>query len=650
MWADNEADLDLLGFGFLVDGLVVALTEPRLLPVTVGVLGDWGSGKSSLMRLAAAELCATASPDGGGEPYVVVEFSPWQHEDFDDVKIALMSTVLDAVARRVPAEYDERVGRLRAFLKGLRHLGRRAARLLGATSGALAAVAMSDADPETVALVSKVTQAAMVEAEGALADTPRDDPPPAGRESAAPVEDVREFRSEFRALLEAATDVDAVVVFIDDLDRCMPATIVDTFEAIRLFLNEPKTAYVLAVNQNVVEAAIDSRYPELVKSDGAGLGRDYLEKIIQLNIAIPPLSAPEAESYANLLFANLHLEEADLATVLARAEQLRASSALSVVFNAGIAADVLDTVPPALTEDLLWSAQIMPILGSSLRGNPRQLKRFLNNLLLKHRSARRRGVELELPVLAKLLVLDQQHHTDFQRVFDWQVGLDGPSPQLASAERIARGPARDLEPNEPTPAKPASKKAAETSPEDEAVREWALKPHIADWLRIDPELAGLDLGKYFTYSRDRLSFGVSVSRLAPHLQELLVQVLGDVDQERRSHYPSVHALESGERAQLIEALLERVQRAPASTAVTAVIELAGLNADVLDSVCEGLRRIPVSAVPVSAGMHAVRRLPTDHPAVAQLLTYWREQGGKSMETVITKALAAGTKAGSRGNL
>jgi hypothetical protein len=58
MWPDNETDVDLLGFDILADGLVVALTEPRLLPLTVGVLGDWGSGKSSLMGLACAELTA----------------------------------------------------------------------------------------------------------------------------------------------------------------------------------------------------------------------------------------------------------------------------------------------------------------------------------------------------------------------------------------------------------------------------------------------------------------------------------------------------------------------------------------------------------------------------------------------------------------
>jgi hypothetical protein len=87
MWADNETDSALLGFDYLVDGLVVALTEPRLLPVTIGVWGDWGSGKSSLMLIAAAELAAErhAEQDGGeadgddGEnvsPYLTVGFSP----------------------------------------------------------------------------------------------------------------------------------------------------------------------------------------------------------------------------------------------------------------------------------------------------------------------------------------------------------------------------------------------------------------------------------------------------------------------------------------------------------------------------------------------------------------------------------------------
>ncbi len=77
MWADNETDLDLLGFDVLVDELVVALTKPCLLPLTVGVLGGWGSGKSSLLKIVRSELEAVDD-----QPYVCVDFSPWQYEDY----------------------------------------------------------------------------------------------------------------------------------------------------------------------------------------------------------------------------------------------------------------------------------------------------------------------------------------------------------------------------------------------------------------------------------------------------------------------------------------------------------------------------------------------------------------------------------------
>jgi predicted KAP-like P-loop ATPase len=41
--------------------------------VTVGVFGDWGSGKSSLMRIARDELAAN-------DRIATIEFSAWQCE------------------------------------------------------------------------------------------------------------------------------------------------------------------------------------------------------------------------------------------------------------------------------------------------------------------------------------------------------------------------------------------------------------------------------------------------------------------------------------------------------------------------------------------------------------------------------------------
>lgn len=665
MWADNEADLDLLGFDFLVDALVVALTEPRLLPLTVGVLGDWGSGKSSLMQLAAGQLAAIER-DAEGEvdegaptsPYLTVHFSPWQYEDHQDVKVALMTAVLDALETRLPDATVE-IGRLRTFVRGLKRWMRRTGRVGATLAPTVVPMAVQglapDLDPQALAILTSVTGAAAAETAPLLSDPPA--APKNSDENKPPLEDIKQFRKEFKDLVNRLPDGDAVVVFIDDLDRCLPETVVDTFEAIRLFLNTPKTAYVLALNQNVVESAIDSRYPEITKADGAGLGRDYLEKMLQLKVVIPPLSAPEAETYVNLLFAELRLSDEDFERVLAEANANRAASGLSVAFNLGIAAKVFgDKAPPKeLTDDLAWAADITPVLGTSLRGNPRQLKRFLNNLLLKHRSAARRKVDLKLPILAKLMVLEDQFNTDFQKLFDWEMAADGRSPELGQAEDHARAKAEMTEGPDsiadvdgtPKP-KPAGKKSvvAETSPPEPVLAEainWAEKPHIVTWLMVEPALKDLDLRPYFTYSRDKLSFGISGSRLAPHLQQLLSNIQSDIEATRRSHYPSIVQLEPGERAQLVEALLERVQRQPGSVALTAATELAEQNQDIVDAVAAGLRRLPLASVPTTAGSAVVRRLPQDHPSVIALLDHWEAGDNGPLKTLVMQARQASAK-------
>lgn len=87
------------------------------------------------MRIAAQELNALL-PEGEDDehaendrqdaehlsPYLTVDFSPWQYEDHDDVKIALMTAVLDTIAVRVP-EAAEQVSKLRAIVAGMRRWG-----------------------------------------------------------------------------------------------------------------------------------------------------------------------------------------------------------------------------------------------------------------------------------------------------------------------------------------------------------------------------------------------------------------------------------------------------------------------------------------------------------------------------------------------
>ena len=101
-------------------------------------------------------------------------------------------------------------------------------------------------------------QATTVPVASAAADALRHAPPVSVEQE---VENIAHFRRRFEGLMASLTQVKAMVVFVDDLDRCLPPTVVDTFEAIRLFLNVPKTAYVVAANERTVRTSIDNLYP-----------------------------------------------------------------------------------------------------------------------------------------------------------------------------------------------------------------------------------------------------------------------------------------------------------------------------------------------------------------------------------------------------
>lgn len=322
VWADNETDLDLLGFDELVDELLVALTTPALLPLTVGVLGDWGSGKSSLLKIARRELEAETDENGICR-YLCVDFSPWLYEDYEDVKTALMMQVLRACRERATTQdAQDTVERL------ARVLGRRSrafGRVALTAAPAVVPVALGMADPGMADATASAVQGAAQAVVPLATDALKDEADPHAKTDE--IRDLSAFREEFKKLVASLDGVDAVVVFVGDLDRCLPETVVDTFEAIRLFLHSPQTAYVVAASRDIVESAIDSRYPELVREDGRGIGHDYLEKMLQFQVSVPPLSPGQTESYINLLITQLHLSVDDFDAVR---ESLRATAGRSV--------------------------------------------------------------------------------------------------------------------------------------------------------------------------------------------------------------------------------------------------------------------------------------------------------------------------------
>jgi predicted KAP-like P-loop ATPase len=81
MWTDNETTTDLLGFKVHADLIRNVVTDQNLLPVVLGVFGDWGGGKSSIMQMIQKDL--------EHEEYnevVCLYFNGWVFEGYEDAK------------------------------------------------------------------------------------------------------------------------------------------------------------------------------------------------------------------------------------------------------------------------------------------------------------------------------------------------------------------------------------------------------------------------------------------------------------------------------------------------------------------------------------------------------------------------------------
>ena len=72
VWSDNETDQDLLGFQIHADLIRSVVTDEHVLPMVLGVFGDWGGGKSSIMRMLQKDLSTAAY-----ENTVCLYFSGW---------------------------------------------------------------------------------------------------------------------------------------------------------------------------------------------------------------------------------------------------------------------------------------------------------------------------------------------------------------------------------------------------------------------------------------------------------------------------------------------------------------------------------------------------------------------------------------------
>ena len=172
-----------------------------------------------------------------------------------------------------------------------------------------------------------------------------------------------------------------LVVFVDDLDRCLPITAISTLEAMRLFLFMDRTAFVIAADEKMIRQAVRAHFKDTVLDDD--LVTNYFDKLIQIPIRVPPLGTQEVRAYLFLLFienSNCPQNIKDEARK-AICKQL-GETWLGKTVDREFVVSLIQECPAQLKSQFELADRIAPLMTSAqqIRGNPRLIKRFLNTL------------------------------------------------------------------------------------------------------------------------------------------------------------------------------------------------------------------------------------------------------------------------------
>ena len=362
---------------------------------------------------------------------------------------------------------------------------------------------------------------------------------------------IRSFRSEFQAILEKS-GFSTVVITIDDLDRCLPSTIIETLEAIRLFLYVPKTAFILGADERLVKYAVRSRFPEF-PGDRTDVGRDYLEKLVQYAVRIPPMTRGDTENYIALLLIQGKIDEANYDKCIEWALD-SGSIQEGRTFNATNAAGLFGQLSDDLREDLALAQHIGPVLGVGLNGNPRQCKRFLNTLMMRIKMADSRKIELERRILAKLMLLEYFRPQFFRSLSEWQSTQSGISKQLKILEQSLQFQENN-EPEKDSSTKVVDLKERENFPEIEA---WLQDQWILQWADTEPSLAEIDLRPYYYFSREKLTdISSGAKRLSPEAQDIIRKLLSRSEAVRGNAFKQANTLNQADAAAVLDELFDK---------------------------------------------------------------------------------------------
>jgi predicted KAP-like P-loop ATPase len=504
MWTDNETAADFLNFGGIAKTVAEIIEQAQSRPISIGVSGAWGVGKSSMIKFIRSELSLKNNESAKPSKFIFVEFNAWLYQGYDDARAALIEVVASTLAK----EAEERKTGIEKTKDLLKRVNWFRAIKLGAGSAASLALGLpppgflgdlialgksvsdGDADEDAVEAVKSGVDEAQKEATGLIKR----------KKSTSPPKEIEALRKSFEAVLKEMEVT--LVVLIDDLDRCLPETTISTLEAIRLLLFLEHTAFVIAADDQMIKHAV-KRHFQGVDDE---LVINYFDKLIQVPIRVPPLGTQEVRAYMMMLFVeNSDLDSKEKERIRGEVCSQLGRSWHGKRVDLKFLRSLNDKLSDALIARLDAADRLAPLMTSAtgVAGNPRLIKRFLNALSIRMSMSRAQGVGVDESVLAKVLL--------FERCGDPKAYLE----LIKSVTESDDGKPAFLVDWEVKAI--AGEAAQRTPPWDDSF--------ITDWLRLPPLLGATDLRGALYVSREHAPLITPEDRLSAEAADLLEALL-----------------------------------------------------------------------------------------------------------------------------
>ena len=495
MWSDKESEIDFLNFNETAQSIKDLITEKDLMPISVGIFGDWGAGKSTILELTKKSL------ESDEQEYIQVHFDAWMFQGYDDAKAALLETIASKLIKQAESdkgltqkakEFAGRVDKIR--LMGLLMDGGSA--LAGIPTGGgfqkifglLSDDEDDDIDAEDLKEAAQGVQDVAKKNKGLVK----------AKKAFSPPKEIKEFRKAYSALLEEFDK--PLIVYVDNLDRCSPFNAISTLEAIRLFLFLPNTAFVIAADEDMIRLAV----PEYHKGVSQRHQTDYLDKLIQIPVHVPRPGPVEIRAYLMMLIAQDHgVTKEQLESLRAALEEsLKLSWKQSpITIDELLENQNIDDLPD-LRGKFIVAEQLAPLLAesSNINGNPRIVKRLLNQVKMRRKTALRRGMQLDEKTITKLVIFERCLGTQATNKLYELIDQENGKPKILAELEDPKIEFSDID-----------------LPE-----EWQADPDfIEQWSNLSPQFTEIDLTPAAYLSRESIPMGAVNSVMSGAAQKLV---------------------------------------------------------------------------------------------------------------------------------